>query len=226
MSITGPHPEADELQRLYEDRFSGRTEYRNEVWKILTSEFFSKWIPASSTVLDLGAGYCEFINNVSAQRKMALDLNPDAKLRANENVELILHDCSLPWPVPENSIDVVFTSNFLEHLFDKATVVETAKQAFRALKPGGRILCLGPNVRFVGGAYWDYFDHHVALTERSVSEVLEQAGFVVEEAIDRFLPYSMSEGWQPPVQTLSWYLKLRPAWKIAGKQFFVVAKKN
>jgi hypothetical protein len=79
MSITGPHPEADELQRLYVERFSGRTEYRNEVWKILSSEFFSTWIPESSTILDLGAGYCEFINNVRARRKLALDLNPDAK---------------------------------------------------------------------------------------------------------------------------------------------------
>lgn len=218
--------EAAELKRLYEERFSGRTAYRNDVWKILTSEFFAKWIPSSAIVLDLGAGYCEFINNIRAQKKIALDLNPDASVRANSDVQLILHDCSKPWPVPDNSVDVVFTSNFLEHLFDKATVVQTAKQAFRALKPGGRMLCMGPNVRFVGGAYWDYFDHHVALTERSVSEVLEQAGFVVEQAIDRFLPYSMSEGRQPPVALLSWYLKAPLAWKIAGKQFFVVARKD
>lgn len=219
------NPDSAELKRLYEERFSGRTAYRNDVWKILTSEFFSRWIPPSATVLDLGAGYCEFINNVSAQRKMAMDLNPDAKERANPDVELILHDCSTPWPVPEDAVDVVFTSNFLEHLLDKTTVVRTAKEAYRALKPGGRMLCLGPNVRFVGGAYWDYFDHHVALTERSVSEVLEQAGFVVEKAIDRFLPYSMSEGRQPPVALLSWYLKLEPAWRFVGKQFFVVGRK-
>ena len=207
------------------DRFCGKTEYRNRVWETLTSGFFQRWIPKDSTVLDLGAGYCEFINNVQAQRKLAMDLNPDTADRANVGVELVLHDCSTPWPIEPGSLDVVFTSNFLEHLFDKSSVVRTAKNAFLSLKPGGRFLCLGPNARFVGGAYWDYFDHHVALTNRSIGEVMEQSGFVVEESIDRLLPYSMSEGRQPPVALISAYLKLRPAWKIFGKQFFVVGRK-
>jgi predicted SAM-dependent methyltransferase len=59
-----------------------------------------------------------------------------------------------PWDVPAESLDVVFTSNFLEHLPDKASVEQTVKEAGRALKPGGRLICMGPNVKYLPGAYW------------------------------------------------------------------------
>ena len=36
--------------------------------------FFSRWIPADATVLDLGCGYCEFINAVRARKKYAMDV--------------------------------------------------------------------------------------------------------------------------------------------------------
>ncbi len=214
-----------ELKRLYEQRFAGRTEYRTKVWQTLCAQMFSRWIRPTDSVLDLGSGYCEFINNVTAHRKLAMDLNPDARARANADVEMVLHDCSTPWPISAASLDAIFSSNFLEHLFDKATVSKTLKQAYSSLKPGGTLVAIGPNIRYVGGAYWDYFDHHVALTDNSLAEVLTEAGFTIEKSVARFLPYSMSEGSQRPIALLKLYLKLPFAWKIFGKQFLVVARK-
>jgi SAM-dependent methyltransferase len=214
-----------ELQRMYGERFAGRTDYRNRVWNILCSQMFSQWIRPTDDVLDLGSGYCEFVNNVTAKRKLAMDLNPDSKQRANHDVELVIHDCSTPWPIPAGSLDVVFTSNFLEHLFDKSALIRTLQEAFDSLRPGGALICLGPNVRFLPGRYWDYFDHYIALTERSLGEALAQAGFEIKFSVDRFLPYSMSEGRERPLAALRLYLKLRPLWRFFGKQFLVVARK-
>ncbi len=214
-----------ELQRMYGERFAGRTDYRNRVWGILCAQMFSRWIRPADEVLDLGSGYCEFINNVEAKRKLAMDLNPDSKQRANPDVELVIHDCSTPWPIPAGSLDVVFTSNFLEHLFDKQALIRTLKEAYDSLRPGGALVCLGPNVRYLPGLYWDYFDHYIALTDRSLGEALAQAGFSIEYSVDRFLPYSMSEGRERPLVALQLYLKLRPAWRLFGKQFLVVARK-
>lgn len=216
---------AAHLQGLYGDRFAGKHEFRDKVWRILTGEYFNRWIPPTATVLDLGCGYCEFINNVTAGRRLAMDLNPDAARQAAPGVELVLHDCSTPWPVEPGSVDVVFTSNFLEHLLDKPQVMDTLRNAFAALKPGGRIVALGPNLRCLPGLYWDFFDHLVPLTERSLGEALQAAGFVVEESIARFLPYTMSGARTYPPFFLSAYLRLRPAWRIFGKQFLVVARK-
>lgn len=216
---------SEHLRSLYEDRFAGKHAFRDRVWQILTKQFFSKWIAATDTVLDLGCGYCEFINNVRAVKKFGMDLNPDSVEQAANDVELILHDCSTPWPVAPGSIDVVFTSNFLEHLMDKPEVMAVLRNAYAALKPGGRFIAIGPNVRHVPGLYWDFFDHLVPLTDRSLSEALTAAGFHVEESIDKFLPYTMSGARTYPPFVLTAYLRMRPAWRILGKQFLVVAQR-
>ena len=67
------------LSQIYENRFYGIENYRNNVWKILVSNFFSKWIDSQDHILDLGCGYGEFINNVNCKARYAMDLNPKVK---------------------------------------------------------------------------------------------------------------------------------------------------
>jgi hypothetical protein len=69
----------EDLQKLYTTRFTGHEDYRNRIWRLLTSEFFSRWVKPADTVLDLGCGYGEFINNISAGKKYAMDLNPSTR---------------------------------------------------------------------------------------------------------------------------------------------------
>lgn len=40
--------------------------------------FFARWIALEATVLDLGCGWGEFINQVRAARRFGMDLNPEA----------------------------------------------------------------------------------------------------------------------------------------------------
>src|ERR1700722_18788556 len=145
-------PDGPELQRIYGARFAGKTGYRTRVWKVLAS-YFGQWFPSTGTVLDLGAGYCEFINNAAAGRKYAMDLNPDVHTRAAQGVVVLQQDCSKSWPIQEGELDAVFTSNFLEHLPDKGAVSTVLSHAYRCLKPGGRFIAMGPNIKYVPGAY-------------------------------------------------------------------------
>lgn len=216
---------ASELQAIYARRFQGVAEYRQSVWRILTQEFFSRFVSSETTVLDLGCGHCEFINQIVASRRYAMDLNPQIKEIAHPDVHVLHQDCSTEWPLGDGELDLVFTSNFLEHLPTKQHLHSTLRQAFRCLRRGGRFIALGPNVRYVPGAYWDFFDHYIPLTERSLSAVLEATGFAVESQIDRFLPYSMSQGSTPPLWMLRAYLRMPFVWKWQGKQFLVVAVK-
>lgn len=214
-----------QLETIYSNRFEGLEKYRNEVWKILVSQFFSQWIKPEDSILDLGCGYGEFINNVNAAKRFAMDLNPATKRRLHPSVHFLEQDCSSPWPLPPNSLDLVFTSNFFEHLPNKLALQATLLQAYGCLKPGGHLIALGPNVRYLSGEYWDFFDHHLALTERSLAEVLTMGGFTVETAFAKFLPYTMSQGVRPPVSALRLYLKLPSVWRFLGKQFLVVGRK-
>jgi len=217
-------PDGLELQRIYSARFAGKTDYRTQVWRVL-APFFGQWFPSTGTVLDLGAGYCEFINNAVAGVKYAMDLNPVVHQQAAGDVTILQQNCSAPWPLLEGKLDAVFTSNFLEHLPDKAAVSAVLSHAYRCLKPGGRFIAMGPNIKYLPGAYWDFFDHYVELTELSLSEALGNCHFAIEKRVARFLPYTMSHGRQYPMWVLRLYLAMPLVWPIFGKQFLVVAQK-
>jgi len=217
--------EEEELLREYERRFTPSAAYRQRVWAVLTSEFFQGYVPRDAAVLDLGCGWGEFINNIQARARYGIDLNPSSRHRLAPGVAFFQQDCSRRWPLEDDTLDVVFTSNFFEHLPEKTALRRTLTEALRCLRRGGRIICLGPNVKYVPGAYWDFWDHYVPLTELALDEVLSLVGFRVDECRGRFLPYTMSRGFEPPTWLLSAYLKLPPLWKLLGKQFLVVASK-
>ncbi|HEY4415085.1 MAG TPA: class I SAM-dependent methyltransferase [Verrucomicrobiae bacterium] len=216
---------AQELQRIYRQRFSGTSAYRNRVWQVLTNTFFCRWIPSSAAVLDLGCGYGEFINNIAAGEKYAMDLNPDAPKHLLPAVHFLEQDCSTQWPLPEDRLDAVFTSNFFEHLPDKECLKRTLRQAFRCLKPGGSLIAMGPNIKYLPGLYWDFFDHHTILTEASLGEVLEMEGFVLKQVTPRFLPYTLVNAPEYPLIFLRLYLAMPWLWWMKGRQFLVIATK-
>jgi SAM-dependent methyltransferase len=126
--------------------------------------------------------------------------------------------------LPKDHFDVVFVSNYLEHLSSSDDVIAQLREIRSVLKPDGRLIVLQPNVRYVGAAYWDFIDHRVALTERSLIEAAHAAGYRVERVIPRFLPYTTKSR----IPSSSWlvrtYLRLPLAWRLMGKQTLLVAR--
>lgn len=214
-----------DLRRIYARRFQANLAYRRDVWNVLLRHFFQRLIPAGGTVLDLGCGYGEFINQVAAGKRYAMDLNPDAPTHLKRDVGFLQQDCSQPWPLEPGCLDVVFTSNFFEHLPDKAALGRTLDQVFLALKPGGRLIAMGPNVKLVPGAYWDFWDHYIPLTESSLAEALENRGFQIEQKLAAFLPYTMAGKRPAPLAAVRLYLAMPVVWPLFGKQFLVVGRK-
>jgi SAM-dependent methyltransferase len=214
-----------DLQRIYEARFDAQQAYRRRVWSVLVGKFFQQFVPPGSAVLDLGCGYGEFINIVQCGRKFAMDLNPAAPRHLDPGVTFLEQDCSTRWAVDDGALQTVFTSNFFEHLPSKDALGRTLDEARRCLAPGGRLVALGPNIKYVPGQYWDFWDHHLPLTEASLAEALTTRGFGLERCLGRFLPYTMAGGPEYPVMFLKLYLAMPLAWRFLGKQFLVVARK-
>ncbi len=216
-----------ELDKLYQQRFDDHALARKHaIWKVLCRHYFHRHVKPTDTVVDIGAGYCEFINNIQAGRRIAVDLNPDVRRFANADVQVIHASCTAIGELEDDSVDVVFMSNFLEHLASKALILDTFRECRRILRRGGRVIVLQPNIRFVGGAYWDYFDHHMPLTERSVVEGLQLAGLDPTTVIPRFLPYTTKSRLPQAPWLVAAYLRFPLAWRVLGKQALVVAHKT
>lgn len=215
-----------DLSELYKIRFpTQELERKNAIWKVICEDYLQRFVRPEDTVVDIACGYGEFLNNVRAARKIAIDLNPDASRYLQPGVAFHLRGATELGSVVNGEADVVFTSNFLEHLPDKKTLDVFLEQVMIALKPGATYVILGPNLRYLPGEYWDFYDHHLGLTHLSLCEALQLHGFEVEKCIDRFLPYTTQGALPTHPALVKAYLKMPFAWRFFGKQFLIVARK-
>lgn len=218
--------DGDDLSQLYRIRFPQEALARkNAIWQVICRDFLQRHVAPTDTVVDIACGYGEFLNNIQAAHKIAIDLNPDAPRHLAPGTQFHCRSATELGQVVQGTADVVFTSNFLEHLPDKATLDRFLREVLTALRPGGKYLILGPNLRYLPGAYWDFYDHHLGLTHLSLAEALQLQGFEVRLCIDRFLPYTTQGALPTHPALVKAYLRFPPAWRLLGKQFFLVATK-
>lgn len=220
------HLSQAELEHIYATRFGKRQADRILMWRTLVDAYFQRFIGPEDTVLELAAGYCEFINAIQCGAKIAVDLNPTVKEMADPGIRVVNAACT---DLPQNltgSVDVAWVSNFLEHLPNLDDLLATLRELHRVVKPGGRLLVLQPNIRLTKEAYWDFVDHSLPLTEKSLAEALGLAGFEVESMKVRFLPYTTESRLPISPALIRLYLKLPPAQYLLGKQTFVVARRS
>jgi SAM-dependent methyltransferase len=217
-----------DLGRLYSNRFPAEgLRQKDAIWRVLCGRFFQKYVARDAVVLDLGAGYCEFLRNIECGERIAVDLNEDVHRFVPPGTRVVLAPShALGNTVAEASVDVVFVSNFFEHLPDKQTFIATLQEIHRVLRPGGKLLVLQPNIRAVGGRYWDFIDHQIALTDRSLAEGVAAVGFDVTEVIPKFLPYTTRSRVPQSPALVGLYLKVPLVWRFMGGQTWLVAFKR
>ncbi len=223
---TSPPPTGD-LEHLYAHRFSAaeRAE-KSGLWRILCNDFFRHYVPPGATILDLGAGYCDFINNVPGARKLAVDLNPETARAAAKDVEVLTIDLErLTDRIEPGTVDLAFASNVFEHLRGPEALLAVLAAVYQVLRPGGRIIVMQPNIAAVGPAFWDFIDHTLPLTEKGMAEAMGISGLEVIESRARFLPYTTKSRLPQWSFLVRAYLWLRPAQWLLGKQMLVVARK-
>jgi len=226
MSNTDPANTAVRLSTLYSNRFSTQEQIRkNQIWQVLCRAFFQRYVRSDDTVLDVGAGYCEFINNIACKAKIALDLNEDTPRYAAPGVRVIRSMSNAMSEIDDDSINVAFASNFFEHMPTKAIFLETLREIRRVLVKGGRLLILQPNIRFLNGEYWDFLDHHIPLTDRTLVEALLAVDLKPVEVRPRFLPYTTKSRLPQHPALVQLYLRVPLAQRLLGKQAWVVAIK-
>ncbi|MFN4258200.1 MAG: class I SAM-dependent methyltransferase [Gemmataceae bacterium] len=215
------------VEKLYDRRFpAGIRQRRAAVWQVLCRDWLSHFIPPQARVLEVGGGFCEFINNIPAAERVVIDLNPKTRQFAAPGV--VVHEAAaedLEQVLPTDYFDIVFMSNFLEHCRTRDNVLQVLAGAEAVLKPGGKVLILGPNFRYCAKDYFDYFDHHLPLTEKAVVEALQLVGLTADVVLDRTLPFSFRGRLPSWPWLVRLYLHMPWVWKWFGAQFFVMGKK-
>ena len=211
---------------VYELRFGERENAAKEgIWREIT-RYLQRFVPRDATVIELGADRGMFIRGIEAKEKWASDLR-DTSSHMGPHVRFVQADgLELADAVSPGHFDIVFMSNYLEHLASGEAVIEQFRVVHRLLKPGGRVIVLQPNISLVGQRYWDFIDHRVALTERSLVEAATLAGFLTEAVFPRFLPYTVKSRLPTHRLFVRAYLAFRPAWWLLGKQTLYVGKRG
>jgi SAM-dependent methyltransferase len=213
-----------DLDRIYGHRFDDRAAREKEgIWKEV-AWYLQRWIPADGRVLDVACDLGYFIRHVTAGERWATDRRDVAASLGPEVRFVQVDGLSLSQAVPRDYFDVVFVSNYLEHLRSPEAVIAQLVELREVVKRDGRLIVLQPNIRYVGAAYWDFIDHHVALTDRSLIEAATAAGFVVEHLVPRFLPYTTKSRLPQSSWLVRAYLRVPLAWRVMGKQTLLIAR--
>ena len=218
----GGPPVTKPLGVLYESRFNEREAIAKiEVWREIV-EYLSRWIDPTQPVLDVACDRGYFLRWVVAPRRIATDIR-EMRDDLPADVEFVRASAlDLEAAFEGMTFGTIFMSNYLEHLDSSDIVVEQLRIAAKLLAPGGNLVILQPNIRLVGQRYWDFIDHHVPLTERSLVEATELANLRTVELIPRFLPYSTKGRLPLSPLFVRAYLRFPPAWWLMGKQTLYV----
>jgi SAM-dependent methyltransferase len=217
---------SEPLNDLYEARFAEHeVDAKQSIWDEI-ARYLQRYVDPARPVLDLACDRGHFIRAIQGSERWATDIR-DMRSSLPADVRFVQSSgLELDAVMPPGHFGTVFMSNYLEHLESSEAVIKQLSVAHRLLAPGGRVVVLQPNIRLVGGRYWDFIDHRVALTERSLLEAAELAGLRTEKLVTRFLPYS-TKGRLPSARLLTRaYLAFPPAWLVMGKQTLYVGTRG
>jgi len=151
--------------------------------------------------VDLGCGAGEIIRDVSDKYDIPIGIDRSRRrlLAAGDATTrpwlFLISDLDHDVPLQDNIADIVIANQFIEHLIDP---FHFAREVFRILKPGGRIVITTPNIRYLrhlismlifglgprtGGGNtldgaWDNGHLHY-FTHRDLHELFHNAGFSI-----------------------------------------------
>lgn len=180
---------------LYDQLFKNTPQHQQIVRKTTPDEqikinkramaLFKNLLDENKTFAEIGPGDCSLSLTVSefTNKTFAVDVSNEITkdLNTPSNFSLIISDGS-SIPLPDSSIDVVFSNQLMEHLHPDDSL-QQLNHIFRVLKKNGSYICITPN-KFSGphdiSKYFDEVATGFHLKEYSVKELKEifiKAGF-------------------------------------------------
>lgn len=177
------------MSNYYETRYTpdpGRT----KVWCAIVDYISKKYLKEPTAALDLGCGYGDFINNLKCPNKFAVDLNPDAANYLAPGIKFINSTADKLEAVESGSLDLIFSSNLLEHL-DDSELERAAREFHRVLKVDGLMITMQPNYYYAYREYFDDYTHKKVFSHQSLQDFFSANGFKTNAMEKKFVPFSL-----------------------------------
>jgi len=194
---------------------------RKILWTALTKHL-QKYVIKDSTVLDFGAGYCDFINLIEAKDKIAYDIWDGIKQYADPDVRTVIGregDFQALESIDDDSVDVIFASNIFEHfeVSDLDVVLEVLK---RKLTKNGTLIALQPNYYYAYRMYFDDYTHKSVWTHTSLTDYFSSQGFETVDVKPKFMPLTVKSRFPVNAFLINLYMK-SPIKPFAGQMLVV-----
>jgi SAM-dependent methyltransferase len=191
------------------------------LWQSLWRFYFSHLIEEGDTVLDLGCAYGNFINQVQAKKRIAVDRWPGFTNHIEPGIQTIVADITDLSAVENASVDFAFASNVFEHMSQNDTAI-TLAQLKHKLSSRGQLVILQPNYRYCASEYFDDYTHISIWSHISLADFLVANGYEVSKVVPRFLPLTIQSRF--PVHPFLIALYLRSPFKPFSKQMLLMAR--
>jgi SAM-dependent methyltransferase len=205
----------------YHDSRLAHDARRDTVWKALWRHYFRARVPADGCVLDMGCGYGEFINNVTARRRIGLDMWDGIRTHLAPGVEAVVASVTDLGGIADDSVDFAFASNLFEHIPQDALVAVLAQLRSKLTKCG-TLTMLQPNYRYAYREYFDDYTHVAVYSHISLADLLVANGWEVMEVRPRFSPLTVKSRLPVSQWLIGLYLCL--PFKPMGKQMLLRAR--
>lgn len=206
-----------EMKSYHETRLPWDSK-REILWQTLCRHYFQSLVAPDDCVLELGAGYGHFINNIQCATRIAIDHWPGLKNHLSPEVMVKIGSVTdLSW-LADDSVNFAFASNLFEHLRQDEFAV-LLQQLRAKLKPGGTLNILQPNYRFAYREYFDDYTHITVYSDHSLKDFLSAQGFRVIDCHPRFLPLTVKSVLPVWPILIRFYLAL--PFKPMGKQMLI-----
>ena len=212
--------ELNATSEYFETRFA-HDERRETLWRVLWESVFRPWVSREDCVLELGAGYGHFINQVESRRRIAIDMWPGFAKFLRPGIEAHVGPVTDLGFLEPRSVDFAFASNLFEHITHEE-LAEVLRQLRLSLTERGTLNIVQPNYRYCQKEYFDDYTHQTIYSHVSLSDFLVAHGFEVFDVRPRFLPLTIKS--RLPVSAFLIRLYLLSPWKVMGKQMLIRAR--
>lgn len=164
---------SDYLKVVYSDENAPYTDYPSKLAHYLFNAFEMK---KNETMLEIGCGRGEMLQNFKNLGLLVqgVDLSPEAPSFSKDIKISVMNIEKEALPFADNSFDIIYSKSVLEHLYYPE---EYMKEAYRVLKPGGRIVTLVPDWESNYKIYFDDYTHRTPFTIVSLHDILKIHNF-------------------------------------------------